>query len=87
MAHPGISLTEYPLNTSPLAYCVNPTWYAGNFLLVAATISFLGEPTDGDKTVKMMLGGLTVFVVPQGVVEFIPIMVLETDLLRSVRHI
>ena len=55
--------------------------------MVAATISFLGELTDGDKTVKMMLGGLTVFVVPQGVVEFIPIMVLETDLLRSVRHI
>ena len=34
MAHPSICLTEYSLNTRPLAHCVNLTWYAGGLLFL-----------------------------------------------------
>ena len=35
MAYPGISLTEYSINTRPLAHCVNLTWCASGLLFLS----------------------------------------------------
>lgn len=71
-----------------LFHCSAGVFYLlAGILLAAAAMSFLIGQTTGGEVMQMLLGGFTVFLIPQVVGGFVAIMELVTGLLRSVWYI